>query len=477
MAVTDDTVFAYGSITKVYTATMVMQLVAEGRVELDAPVATYLTGTAIDPAITVRHVLTHTANFHEHGDDVGRGDDGLEKLLAAHPFDQMLPPGSVFSYSDTSFLVLARIAEVLEEAPWEEVLRRKVLAPAGLNDTLVYPEELLTRRIAIGHLPDAKHKLHTVTAWPWPRSPAGSLCGTAADLVGFARLHTGSWPDAATIVDPGSARSMADTHIEFPQYQMTSGWGLGFAVYEWNGARMIGHDGNVYGHNAFLRLDPENDRALALLTNSTTSALMQIDFYGDVFGEVFGVEVPKQPRPLRKPVSDPERFAGAFARPDLQIEVEVRNGELVVPGCLYSNSEDVTLRAVDESTFLLRSSTFGADIPVSFMNDVDGRPSILHMAMRAYPRIPSITVDEKTLNQYAGEYNGFFDLTITQSDGRLWMTSAALRAQSPQLPERWTGVATTEHRFLSVLGEVEFVVADGAPATAVRLAGLEFPRV
>src|SRR5690554_3029929 len=126
---TPESVFQIGSITKVWTATLVMQLVDEGLVRLDEPVTTYLPEFRLaDPettaAITVRHLLSHQAGFE--GDvftDTGRGDDAIATfvdLLADMP--QIFPPGAMFSYNNAGYIVLGLLVERLRGTTWEQAL-------------------------------------------------------------------------------------------------------------------------------------------------------------------------------------------------------------------------------------------------------------------------------------------------------------------------------------------------------------------
>src|SRR3954471_21905514 len=123
---TPDSVFQIGSITKVWTATLVMQLVDEGLIDLDKPVVTYLpeftvADAALTEGVTTRHLLTHTSGIA--GDffpETGRGDDCLEKFVAlmadlpgSHPL------GATMSYCNAGFVLLGRLVEVLRDATWD----------------------------------------------------------------------------------------------------------------------------------------------------------------------------------------------------------------------------------------------------------------------------------------------------------------------------------------------------------------------
>ncbi len=154
---TPDAVFQIGSITKLWTSALVMQLVDDGLVDLDAPVRAYLPEfTGGDPAITTRQLLCHVAGFE--GDiftDTGRGADAVERYVASlHDIPQLFAPGEVFSYNNTGFVVLGRLVEVLRGKPFDEVLVERLADPLGLTHVSPSPYEAILHRAAVGHLPD-----------------------------------------------------------------------------------------------------------------------------------------------------------------------------------------------------------------------------------------------------------------------------------------------------------------------------------
>jgi CubicO group peptidase (beta-lactamase class C family) len=197
---TPDAVFAIGSITKLLTATLAMQLVDEGLLELDAPVRRYLPQLSLADEeaaarITVRQLLTHTSGID--GDffvSTGRGDDCLERyVLACSALPQLHPPGRLWSYCNAGFVLLGRVVEILRRQVWDEVLRTRLSKPLGSEGTQTLHEEMLRHRVAIGHFVDPTTG-ESVPAPPWremrANGPAGSTAvAMARDLVRFARLH------------------------------------------------------------------------------------------------------------------------------------------------------------------------------------------------------------------------------------------------------------------------------------------------
>ena len=158
VCVTADSLFQVGSITKIWTATMIMQLVDEGQLSLDTTVAEVMPGVRLGAGdlgglVTVRHLLTHTSGID--GDvftDTGRGDDCVERyvgLLAETP--SVFAPGAAYSYCNSGFVVLGRIIEMLDGQSWDESLRERLVGPLGITRTVTLPEEAILHRAAVGH--------------------------------------------------------------------------------------------------------------------------------------------------------------------------------------------------------------------------------------------------------------------------------------------------------------------------------------
>ena len=159
--ITPDAVFQIGSITKVWTATLVMRLVDEGRVELDAPVRAYLPELRFaDPAatetVTVRHLLTHTSGVDgDFFEDFGRGDEAVARYVdACAEAPSVQPPGAGWSYGNLGFVVLGRVVEVLTGLPWHRALRERLVARLGIPTPVALAEEAIVFRAASGHIRD-----------------------------------------------------------------------------------------------------------------------------------------------------------------------------------------------------------------------------------------------------------------------------------------------------------------------------------
>jgi CubicO group peptidase (beta-lactamase class C family) len=328
VAATPDSVFQIGSITKLWTATLVLQLVDEGKVELDAPVRTYLPEfrVADEPAsahITVRELLTHTAGFE--GDiftDTGVGDDCIEKYVASlHDVRQLFPPGAQFSPHHAGYCVPGPLVDELRAPQFDTCLRERILAPLGLTHAATGPYEAILFRAAVGHIelePGAGYQPAPVWALARSNSPAGSMLSMRArDLVGFARMHLedGRASDGTQVLAPGTPARMQAREVDLPDLGlMGSSWGLGFERFDTPAGEIIGHDGSTIGQGAFLRMVAPAGVAVALLTNGGDVVSLYRDVVGHVLETLTEVRLPELPSPPADPGRiDAHRYVGTYS--------------------------------------------------------------------------------------------------------------------------------------------------------------------
>lgn len=333
---TPDALFQIGSITKLWTATLVMQLVDEGRVDLDATVRTYLPEFRIgdeDAArvITVRQLLTHTSGFE--GDiftDTGVGDDCVEKYLGVlHDVPQLFPPGEQFSYNNAGYCVLGRLVEVLREKTYDACLREHLFQPLGLTHAATGPYDAIMFRVAMGHVElEPGAGLQPAPVWALARSnaPAGAMLAMRPrDLLAFARMHLedGAAVDGTQVLAPGTAARMHAREVDLPYLGvMGDSWGLGFERFDTPEGAIIGHDGSTIGQNAFLRMVPEAGLAVALLTNGGDTLSLYHAIAGHVIGELSDTALPALPAPPADPERvDASRFVGTYASQVADLEV------------------------------------------------------------------------------------------------------------------------------------------------------------
>jgi CubicO group peptidase (beta-lactamase class C family) len=351
VSATPDSLFQIGSITKLWTATMIMQLIDEGRLSLDTTVAQVLPGVRLavsgddgargadgaEAEITIRHLLTHTSGID--GDifaDTGRGADCLERYTAGLAgATRIFAPGAAYSYCNSGFVLLGRIIEVLDGREWDESLRERLIRPLGLTRTVTLPEEAIVHRAATGHREHPHHD-QPVSVWGLPRSigPAGNIIASAADVLTFARMHLdgGVTPDGARLLSAGSVAAMRPAQVELPILgDRADAVGLTWRLNRWSGGPVIGHDGGTIGQSAYLRADPGSGVAACLLTNSPEADVLFRRLFAEIFGEYAGFTLPAGPEPVAgAPAADLRRHVGRYERTSRRHDVSLRDGRLHV---------------------------------------------------------------------------------------------------------------------------------------------------
>ena len=307
---TPDSLFQIGSVTKPLTAMLVLQLVDEGLVALDEPVRRYLPDFAVlDPAasaaVTVRHLLSNTAGFDgDLFEDTGRGDDALDRYLAhlARNAGQVHAPGGMYSYCNSGFATAGALIARLRGAPWEAVLRERLIEPLGLTHTTSFAEEAILFRVAAGHL-DGK----VTTEWQWPRAlgPAGTVvCAAPRDLVTLGRLF----------LDGGEHAAMMTPQVGVPGVPGRDArqYGLGLDLYEWNGVGVVGHNGGTIGQSAMWRVIPSHGVVIAGALNGGDATAFADAVLDPIVAELTGVIVPPRSVPSGATGPGPAEYAGRY---------------------------------------------------------------------------------------------------------------------------------------------------------------------
>jgi len=386
-----DSLFHIGSISKSWTATMIMQLEQDGRLGLDQPIAELVPDLPIAAAdaITVRHLLTHTSGID--GDiftDTGPGLDCVERYVATlGSAPQVFAPGAAYSYCNTGYVLLGRIIETLDAMAWEESLHERLIAPLGLTHTTVRAEQAILHSAAVGHRGSDGAPVHT---WQLAQSiaPAGLICQRMDDLLDYV---------TAIHLDPTPALARMQEHqhdIGFTSGGIT-GTGMGWRRHRFGDRELFGHDGSTVGQNAFLRIDPQARLVVALFTNAATGSTLWSSIGDRVFTRELGVGLPRLPEPVDVAVDD--RHVGSYERAGVRLEVTPDDGGLAmryaVTGASLAFAEDPVhhyrLRPVDASgdRFVARESDEEPWSAMSFGRFPDGRA--YHFGGRVTPRVES----------------------------------------------------------------------------------------
>ncbi|MGW6198674.1 serine hydrolase domain-containing protein [Kribbella sp. NPDC055110] len=400
---TVDSVFQIGSIAKLWTTTLITQLVAEGKVDLDRPVRDYLpefklADEAAAAVITPRQLLTHSSGFS--GDaftPTSRGDDAVELFVrdVLPGLAQEVPPGAGFSYNNAGFVVLGRIAEVLFGKPFHELVRERIAVPLGLEHVATIADEALLYRAALGHVaPKPGAPLQTAPVWSLVHAmaPAGSLLAmSAADLVAFGRAYLDT-----TVFDRATIEGLWEPQVDVPAIGgFAQHWGLGWMIFDVEGGRLYGHDGGTVGQSAFFRLVPEKGVAVALLTNGGSTGPLYDELVGRILREKAGVELPARLVPPERPVEiSAELVIGRYTGVLAQATVSVDDGEFWVldeavsdeARLMFPEPRRTRFVALDDTRLIAAEAERGTHEVLAFREAVDGRAAYLFRGGRLTPR-------------------------------------------------------------------------------------------
>ena len=271
---TPDTKFRIGSITKQFTAALILRLVEEGRLGLDAPVREVLPEYPQPQGdqITIHHLLNHTSGIPSYTNQPGFMEDGARDPLSPRGILELtwsepleFEPGSRFNYSNSGYVLLGWIIERVTGQPYDSALRERILDPLGLRDTGYDHESEVRQRGAFGYnrtLTGYHNARYIDTSLP---HAAGMLYSTVEDLYRWNRALHG----AEVFDDPESLILMTTPGLE--EY----GYGLGIRDRRIGDdgpeVRVVEHGGGIFGFTSFLRYFPDDGYTIVVLDNTSGS--------------------------------------------------------------------------------------------------------------------------------------------------------------------------------------------------------------
>jgi len=315
----DSTIWRVGSISKVFTATAVMQLVDRGKVDLDTPVETYVRRITIprtypDP-VTVRQLLDHTAGF----DEIRPGTQA-ETREAVLPLDRFLdgrlvrvrPPGRTIAYSTYGMTLAGDLIEEVSGLPFETFLRRNIWEPLQMGRSSIDVPPAVQGDVALGY--EFRGDSLVPQPWEWYHTtPASSVNASVADMGRFllAHLSPASGSDQRILSD----RTLQEMHRQ--QVTMDPaipGYALGFNEDYIGDLRVLEHGGNVAGLSSLMVVIPTENAGFFVINHFENSKVRN-DLKWLLLERFFPAARHRWPVPTTLPETAtvrPERFAGRY---------------------------------------------------------------------------------------------------------------------------------------------------------------------
>lgn len=314
----DATLFRPGSISKLFTWTAVMQLVEQGKLDLDRDVNTYLDfkiPATFSQPITLRNIMTHTPGFEEQVKDlINQEGDSMATLrehMIRHMPERIFPPGTTPAYSNYGAALAGYIVERVSKQPFNDYVAENIFKPLGMTrSTFAQPLPADLKPLMSSGYREGSGKAKPFEVVE--EAPAGGLSATAADMSRFmiAHLQEGTLENAH-ILRPETARLMHSR--QFGLVPQLNGMCLGFYEESRNGHRIIGHGGDTFYFHSDLHLMPDAGLGFFVSYNSAGKGDIspRTALWNHFLDRYFPYSPPTAPRPAGA-AADAATVAGRY---------------------------------------------------------------------------------------------------------------------------------------------------------------------
>lgn len=352
LPIDENTIFNLASLSKTVTATAVMSLVEQGKLDLDSPVRTWLPEWTVGDEdssreMLLRHLVTHSTGLNGSASTQDLGVETLTRFAESMTgLARIAPPGAIWSYLNPGFALAGRLVEVAAETDIHRAFRQLVFDPLGLEGASTRLDEMATRRLAIGHEPDDNGDPTVIRPFSMGSSiPAGGVSMGIADLMRYAAFHLNEGDAGAVPILTPATRELMRTGqiVKAP----TDDWmGIGWHLREVGGVLTAAHGGTAgAGHRLLLEVIPERRLAFAVLTNHTDGWRLNQKVEHAILAAYEGLALtPNQHIAYRginedfslhatalDPQPDPAEYVGAYNRgPANPIAVTAEGGRVMI---------------------------------------------------------------------------------------------------------------------------------------------------
>jgi CubicO group peptidase (beta-lactamase class C family) len=350
LSITADTIFPLASISKTVTTTAMMRLIEQGRVELQAPVRRYLPDVRVQDEeasrdVTIWHLLTHTSGWEGQLSASDFGEDTLKRFVAGLSTNmQLAPPGTAWSYNNAGFGVAGRVIEVVTGMTIGDAFNDLVFKPLGLATASTRVGDIVTQRFALGHRVGTDGSRTIVRPFTLgSTTPAGGVAMSMTDLMSYALFHLGDGASATgtRILSRATLHQMQAPQLR--KHATDDEMGLGWQLRAVGNVRMAAHGGTFAGHILLLELVPEQNFALAILTNAGSgwrliqdverAALREYHHANFQTNQAIAHRGLNETLPVVTPLAeqpDAAPYLGKYVRPMNAVIVRREQGQLIV---------------------------------------------------------------------------------------------------------------------------------------------------
>jgi len=267
---TAETVYRVGSVSKLFTDIAIMQLVEQGKIDLDAPINTYLPDfkpkNPFGKPVTLRQLMSHRSGLVREppvGNYFDPSEIALSKMVASlNDTTLVYAPEARTKYSNAAIGTVGYVLEATQRQPFARYLKRAVLDPLGMRSSSFAPDPAVRKSLAKAYMWTVHGTQYQAPTFELGMAPAGSMYSTVTDLSRFmSALFAGG---------RGVLRRETLEQMWTPQFAargQKTGYGIGFAISEIEGRRSIGHGGAIYGFATSLLALPDDKLGVVVVTS------------------------------------------------------------------------------------------------------------------------------------------------------------------------------------------------------------------
>ena len=323
-------------------------------------------------------LLNHTAGWAgDYEKNTGTGDDALARYVAGMAdIEQVSPLGAEVSYNNASLSLAGYLIEKVTGKTYEQAMQDLVLTPLAMTDTWFFPNDVMTRRFAVGHIRSTGGVTSVARPWALPRNgnPAGGMSATAADQIAWARFHLrdGLTADGTQLVPAELIRSMREPTVETPGNALGDAIGISWMLRTVGDVLVAEHGGTTIGQHSAFALVPERQFGVIVLTNcGPNGEQLNLEFVKWAMEAYLGL-VEAEPDVVVAPADLLANYTGGYDSAALGVAITAAGGGLSV-------KIDIKPEALAEVGEI---DQFDAPIPLALLAGDDDRYIVTDGAMK-----------------------------------------------------------------------------------------------
>ena len=390
--ITPDTLFQIGSITKTFTAALILSMAQEGKLKLDEPVGSYAKNLSTKLSrVTLNQLLNHTAGIIDEPDEYGAGDESLMASYIRSWTDEysLFNAGEVFSYSNSGFALAGFAAQEAGRKLYADLMTEKIFSPLGMKSTTFRPTVAMTFPLAVGHQTKQPGEKPFVVR-PLPQDarlyPAGTMYSSLNDMSRFAiAFLNGGKIDGKQIIAPAVIENMSTSSAAQLSAADDTSYGHGLFTNTRRGIRTVWHDGSMTGYVASMLLVPEQRIAVIILGNTNNVVFSKT--------QEKALETMLTLRPKAEPKAksvqlltkaEGQKLIGIYNQPNrFKIEILEREGKFYI----REFNHEMALNKIGENRYSFQFPNAGQPIEIYFQAAENGKSAFIHQYVWAFKKL------------------------------------------------------------------------------------------